>query len=425
MDNTNAVTVRDDAPVAVQSNAGSLLQAITQAASNPAVDIEKMERLFAMHQTMVRQEAETAFNAAMARAQAQMVAVVRDRANDFTKSTYATLTAINDAIVPIYTAEGFSISFDSGDCPVAGHIRTIAKVSHAAGYTREHHNDMPLDTAGSGGKVNKTAIQASGSTQSYARRYLVCQIFNVTTTDDNDGNKRTHSATDGAGQRVTPERRAFIQELSSRMKVNLTDGAVDDAVLLAENAGLDGADEWTFMWTYFDSKQRSSMKAAKAAMREKAQESSVITDAQRKRLEAMIAERGLDREAFKKMIYDDFAKEHFADLSPFEYDKVCHEVENSAAQQMPEGASQGAEGKAKDSPVFLEGITSAAAAEPIKSDVYHKLKDAYSNASAQLKGRFDLRVKDYGSIDALPIAKADLALSWLVSAIDKETAGQT
>ncbi len=160
---------------------------------------------------------------------------------------------------------------------------------------------MPLDSAGSGGKVNKTPIQASGSTQSYARRYLVCQIFNVTTADDNDGNKRTHSPTDGAGQRVTPERRAFVMELSSRMKVCLSDGAVDDAVLLAENAALD-ADEKTFLWTYFDSKQRSAMKKSAEAIRDAMVRSSVINDAQRKRLEAMIAERKLDREIFKKMI---------------------------------------------------------------------------------------------------------------------------
>jgi hypothetical protein len=38
--------------------------------------------------------------------------------------------------------------------------------------------------------VNKTQVHALGSTSSYARRYLVCMIFNVTTEDDNDGNRR-------------------------------------------------------------------------------------------------------------------------------------------------------------------------------------------------------------------------------------------
>lgn len=170
-----------------QSNATSLLQAITQAASNPQIDIEKMERLFAMHQKMVAGEAESAFNAAMARAQANIIPVATNAANDFTKSRYATLAIINAAITPIYAAEGLSISFDTADSPVAGCLRIIAHVSHSQGHTRQYHIDLPPDDTGSAGKVNKTKVQATGSTNSYARRYLVMMIFNVATRDDDDG----------------------------------------------------------------------------------------------------------------------------------------------------------------------------------------------------------------------------------------------
>jgi hypothetical protein len=64
-----------------------------------------------------------------------------------------------------------------------------------------------------------------------------------------------------------------------------------------------------------------------------------ISDQQRKRLEAMISERGLDREVFKKMAYDDFAVEHFADLTDRQYESICHEVENSVAPPKPAAAS--------------------------------------------------------------------------------------
>ena len=93
------------------------------------------------------------------------------------------------AITPIYTAEGISISFDTADSPTVGLKRIIAIVSHSQGHSRHYHLDIPLDDAGAQGKVNKTAVQATGSSNSYARRYLVCMIFNVTTEDDNDGNK--------------------------------------------------------------------------------------------------------------------------------------------------------------------------------------------------------------------------------------------
>lgn len=182
----NAVIAREQEH---SSQATSLLTAITSAAANKDVDIEKMERLFAMHQAMVKQEAEASFNAAMARAQAKIEPIANNADNKQTNSRYAKLAAINKAIVPIYSAEGLAISFDTADCPKDGWYRTVAKVSHAAGHTREYHLDLPPDDRGIKDSVNKTQVHAAGSTSSYARRYLVCMIFNVSTEDDDDGNR--------------------------------------------------------------------------------------------------------------------------------------------------------------------------------------------------------------------------------------------
>lgn len=175
-----------------QASPDSLLQAITIAATNPAVDLDKIERLFALHEKLVRTQSETAFNAALSRAQAAIHPIVRNKTNDHTRSTYADLAAINAAIVPIYTAEGLSVSFDTetkndADPIPQGSVRTIAIVGHSGGFSRRHHMDLLPDDAGSQGKVNKTKVQASGSTNAYARRYLVTMIFNIATEDD-DGN---------------------------------------------------------------------------------------------------------------------------------------------------------------------------------------------------------------------------------------------
>ena len=179
------------APLAViegRPDAGTLIRAIAKAAANPDVDIEKMERLWAMQRQMVAQEAEAAFNDAMARAQAKITPVVNNAHNDQTQSNYAKLSAINKAIMPIYSAEGLSVSFDTDESPIKDHMRIVAIVSHAAGHSRRYHLDMPLDNVGIKGSVNKTMVHARGSTASYTRRYLVCMIFNVSTEDDNDGN---------------------------------------------------------------------------------------------------------------------------------------------------------------------------------------------------------------------------------------------
>lgn len=168
----------------------SLLQAITNAATNPAMDIEKVERLFAMHQKIVAQQAEQAFNDALARAQRNIVPVVNNARNTHTSSSYAKLDAINKQIVPLYTAEGLSLSFDTAESSIQGFLRIEGTLSHSGGHSRKYHIDLPPDDAGAKGNVNKTVVQATGSTNSYGRRYLALMIFNVSTMDDTDGNAK-------------------------------------------------------------------------------------------------------------------------------------------------------------------------------------------------------------------------------------------
>ena len=65
-------------------------------------------------------------------------------------------------------------------------------------WYRQHHIDLPLDNVGTKGTVNKTGVQATGSTNAYGRRYLVLMIFNVSTEDeDNDGNDERKAEASG------------------------------------------------------------------------------------------------------------------------------------------------------------------------------------------------------------------------------------
>lgn len=189
---------RTQVPQVAQQGNATLLTAIARAASDPAMDMDKVERLFKMHEKMVAQQAKAEFNAALSRAQQKIEPIATDAENDHTRSRYAKLAAINRAIVPLYTAEGLSVSFDTEtknetDPIPQGHIRTIAIVAHAAGHERRYHIDLTPDDVGAKGNTNKTAVQAAGSTNEYARRYLVRMIFNVSTFDDTDGNKPTES----------------------------------------------------------------------------------------------------------------------------------------------------------------------------------------------------------------------------------------
>lgn len=184
-------------PHALQVTAPSnLMNALAVAATDPRMDLAKVQGLWAIHKELQEREASQAFADAMALAQSKIVPIAKDRRNDHTKSNYATLAAIVDEVTPIITAQGLAVSYDTysperdKDLPElhAGWVRVVAIVSHRGGHTRKYHLDGPLDDKGTQGTTNKTGIQAMGSTVTYLRRYLFCMIFNVATADDTDGN---------------------------------------------------------------------------------------------------------------------------------------------------------------------------------------------------------------------------------------------
>lgn len=165
-----------------------LIHVIAEAASNPAIDVDKMERLWAMHEKLKNRADEEAFNAAMSKAQSEMGRVSADAANQQTRSVYATYAALDKAIRPIYTRHGFSISFNEGEGAPEGHARILAYVA-CGGHTRTYKLDMPNDGKGAKGGDVMTKTHATGSAHTYGRRYLLKDIFNIAIGEnDNDGN---------------------------------------------------------------------------------------------------------------------------------------------------------------------------------------------------------------------------------------------
>jgi hypothetical protein len=137
------------------------------------------------------------FYAAMNEVQANLPAIVNNAWNDQTKSRYAKLEIIAKALRPVYTAQGFSVSFTQDDSPIEGHIRVRGRLAHRDGHVEDHyHVDVPLDSAGIAGKVNKTPVHATGSSFTYGRRYLVCMMFDIATGDDNDAQAEDVELTD-------------------------------------------------------------------------------------------------------------------------------------------------------------------------------------------------------------------------------------
>ncbi|TXH55120.1 MAG: single-stranded DNA-binding protein [Desulfurellales bacterium] len=176
--------------IAAPSEGATILSVISKAASDPNTDTAKMRELLSMHRELKMQQAESDFNIAMSRVQSSMGRIGTDKRNDQTRSDYATYGKLDRVLRPIYTREGFALSFGTDPIDVEAMVRVTCHVSHTAGFTRKYSIDMPADGKGAKGNDVMTRTHATGSATQYGMRYLLKMIFNVAIgdEDDDDGN---------------------------------------------------------------------------------------------------------------------------------------------------------------------------------------------------------------------------------------------
>ncbi|MEG9524276.1 MAG: ERF family protein [Hyphomicrobiales bacterium] len=209
------------APVPVQPAEGAaVLSIIERMARDPNIDPDRVERFLVMAREDRAERARIAFNAAMSACQAELPRVLRDAKNSHSGAAYARLESIAKATAPIIARHGFSLSFDTEASPIQGHLRVKCTCAHEAGHERAYHLDLPPDTAGAQGKANKTPIQGIGSTITYARRYLVLQVFNIALTNDphdTDG----APASGGNDDVIDDEQADVLRKLITEHKVNI------------------------------------------------------------------------------------------------------------------------------------------------------------------------------------------------------------
>lgn len=166
----------------------NMLAIIDAAVKSKDVDVAKMRELFELQKDFMKQKAQQAFAAAMTACQMEIAPIFRDSQNPSNKSKYAKYEKVDAAIRPIYTRHGFSLSFGSAAPSLPGNIKVTCVCRHSMGHEEHYELESGVDDVGIKGEKNKTAIQGSGSSVSYIRRYLTGMIFNVVyTNEDNDG----------------------------------------------------------------------------------------------------------------------------------------------------------------------------------------------------------------------------------------------
>lgn len=187
---------RRTAVTAISSD-NSIMAVISRAAADPACDIDKLERLMAMHERMQARDAQAEFNASMAAMQSDIPSIAERGAivvNGQKRSDYATFEDINDVIKPIMQTHGFAITFKVENTPTGLSVTGI--LMHRAGHRESTAMLLPLDTSGS-----KNAVQAVGSSTSYGKRYVMSALLNLTTRgEDDDGHAAVPTANVTAAQ---------------------------------------------------------------------------------------------------------------------------------------------------------------------------------------------------------------------------------
>lgn len=173
-----------------------MVSMIERVAMDPSIPIDRLEQMMALKERMEdraredeERQAKKEYFAAMSKCQAELPVVVKNKKNDHTRSNYADLAAIEEQAMPVIHKHGFAVSFQPDGYNDKGELRIRWEISHEGGHSRDGIGEIPVDGAGSQGKVNKTGTQAFGSTATYGRRYLLCMLFNISTGDDRDGNR--------------------------------------------------------------------------------------------------------------------------------------------------------------------------------------------------------------------------------------------
>ena len=196
---------RQEQALAAQAESATIMQVIQRAAADPQCDIEKMERLMAMHERMQAVNAQASFNAAMAEMQCELPSIA-ERGKGHGTVRYATLEDINDVIKPIMQKHGFAVSFKVEHAQAG--ISVTGILMHRQGHREQTTMLLPTDTSGS-----KNAVQAVGSSTSYGKRYVLCALLNISTRgEDDDGYAATPVAS------ITDQQAKSIRTMMEKCK---------------------------------------------------------------------------------------------------------------------------------------------------------------------------------------------------------------
>ncbi len=183
---SNAIAKQDAgalAPIERVDVAAQLMQVI---AANPTAGAENLKALLDGMERITKWQAEQEFTAAFARLKFPAFRKTAKGHN----AKYAPFEDIQEVIEPILAAEGFTLTFSSGESNAKGEVPTYGLLSHVAGHSRPGVIWLPPDvTPTRSGSTTMNALQSVGSSTSYGMRYCAKLMLNLRfVSEDDDGN---------------------------------------------------------------------------------------------------------------------------------------------------------------------------------------------------------------------------------------------
>lgn len=188
MSDTQALIKQDVSPL-------TLIQQTLSSGGNAAELAVIIKELVALQQSQERfawereeRQAKIDFDDALNRCQKQIGRIAPNQSRNDTRSWWADYAQLDRAIRPIYTAEGFSVSYSEVAPLSPNKVRIRATVARA-GITREYFAEITPSTKGPKGGEMATATDADAIAQSRAKRYLMLDIFNIAVGIDREEKK--------------------------------------------------------------------------------------------------------------------------------------------------------------------------------------------------------------------------------------------
>ena len=177
------MTVKKDEPMQIipVNETAAIMSMVARAASDPACDMDKMERLMQMHERMQARQAEVDFSTDLAAMQTELPSVTergKAKVNGDVRYTFSLWEDINTAIKPILSRHGFALSFRTD---FSDGIAITGVLSHRSGHSERTTIKLPADASGS-----KNAVQAVASSVSYGKRYTASALLNLTSHGEDD-----------------------------------------------------------------------------------------------------------------------------------------------------------------------------------------------------------------------------------------------